>query len=212
MNVAVVGKPGVNFGWAIVGDVATEGTDIDVCVESLAVALRIGPNLGFEAPMFVPIRKDPNRLTAARKGDSGKGMPSRPFSASAGATVLVTGLVVVSYILDNLRPLVPEATVTLDWRSPLVGPGRLKLFEAFVSDQRKIADARHVEDAHLAIAAFQRGMRDPASFQSSVEEPNCLSLLGAMMLRTGWDTDPAILSRPCLMVRAHVSEHYPVED
>jgi hypothetical protein len=165
--------------------------------------------LGFEAPMFVPIRMDPKRLTAARKGDSGKGLPSRPFSASAGATSLVTGLVVVSYILNTLRPLVPEATATLDWRSPLVGSGRLLLFEAFVTDQRKTSDSRHIEDAHLAIEAFQRGMRDPASFQNSVEEPNCLSLLGAMMLRTGWETDPAILSRPCLVVRAHASEHHP---
>ena len=165
--------------------------------------------LGFEAPMFVPIRTDPERLTAARSGEFGKGLPSRPFSASAGTTVLVTGLVVVSYILNTLRPLVPEAIATLDWRSPLAGPGRLMLFEAFITDQRKTTDTRHIEDAHLAIAAFQRGMRDPANFQSSVEEPICLSLLGAMMLRTGWATDPAILSRPCLVVRAHASEHHP---
>ena len=205
MNVAVIdiGKPYANFGWAIVGDTTAEGTDIDVCVQTLAAALRIGPlALGFEAPMFVPIRTDPKRLTAARSGDCGKGMPSRPFSASAGATVLVTGLVVVPYILNALRSLVPEATATLDWRLPPGGPGWLLLFEAFVTSQRKTADTRHVEDARLAIFAFQRGMHDPASFQSSVEEPNCLSLLGAIMLRTGWNTDPAILSRPCLVVRA----------
>jgi hypothetical protein len=204
MNVAVIdiGKPGANFGWAMVGDTAGEGVDIDLCVETLAAALRIGPlALGFEAPMFVPLRNDPTRLTAARKGDSGKGMPSRPFSASAGATVLVTGLVVASYILTTLRPLVPEATATLDWRSPPVGPGQLLLFEAFVTNQRKTADTRHIEDAHLAIAAFQRGMRDPAKFQSSVDEPVCFSLLGAIMLRTAWYTDSAILSRPCLVVR-----------
>jgi hypothetical protein len=188
------------------GDTTGEGNDIDVCVQTLAEALRNGPlALGFEAPMFVPIRTDPKRLTAAREGDSGKGMPSRSFSASAGATELVTGLVVESYILATLRPLVPEATATLDWRLPPVGPGWLLLFEAFVTDQRKTSDTRHIEDAHLAIAAFQRGMCDPASFHSSVEEPNCLSLLGAIMLRTGWDTDPAILSRPCLVVRVHAS-------
>ena len=68
-------------------------------------------------------------------------------------------------------------------------PWPVALFEAFVTNQRKTGDTRHVEDARLAILAFQRGMHDPASFQSSVEEPNCLSLLGAIMLRTGWDTD-----------------------
>ena len=181
-----------------------------MCVGNLAAALRIGPPaLGFEAPMFIPIRTNPKRLTSARSGEFGKGIRSRPFSASAGATSLVTGLVVVSYILTTLRPLVPEATATLDWRLPPVGPGQLMLFEAFVTDQRKTADTRHVEDAHLAIAAFQRGMREPASFQSSVEEPSCLSLLGAMMLRTGWGVDPGILSIPCLVVRAYASEHHP---
>jgi hypothetical protein len=71
----------------MVGDTGAEGNEIDECVQSLAAALRNGPlALGFEAPMFVPIRTDPKRLTAARKGDAGKGMPSRPFSASAGAT------------------------------------------------------------------------------------------------------------------------------
>jgi hypothetical protein len=105
MNVAVVdiGKPGVNFGWAMVGNATAEGRDIDECVQSLAAALRIGPlALGFEAPMFVPIRADPKRLTVARSGEFGKGVPSRPFSAGAGAAALVTGMVVVSYILATL--------------------------------------------------------------------------------------------------------------
>ena len=159
--------------------------------------------LGFEAPIFIPIPHGPEAVDGCSQWRVLKGTaPARPFSASAGATSRVTGLAVVSFILDALRPLVPEATVTLDWRSPLVGPGRLMRFEAFVTDQRKTADTRHIEDAHLAIEAFQRGMRDPANFQSSVEEPICLSLLGAIMLRTGWDTDPAILSSPCLVVRA----------
>ena len=165
--------------------------------------------LGFEVSIFVSIPNGPNRLTAARGGEFGKRLPSRPFSASVGATSLVTGLVVVSYILNTLRSLVPEVTATLDWRLPPVGRDRQILLEAYITDQRKIADTRHVEDAHLAIAAFQRGMRDPANFQSSVDEPICLSLLGAMMLRTGWETDSAILYRPCLVVRAHAPEHHP---
>src|SRR6516162_992803 len=214
MNVAVVdiGTPGANFGWAMVGDTTAEGNDIDVCVQTLAGALRNGPlALGFEAPMFVPIRTDPNRLTAARSGEFGNGLPSRPFSASAGAASLVTGLVSSCSIFRTLcvRLCSKRQLLSTGDRCLPVQAGRLMLFEAFITDQRKTTDTRHVEDAHLAIAAFQRGMRDPANFQSSVEEPICLSLLGAMMLRTGWATDPAILSRPCLVVRAHASEHYP---
>jgi hypothetical protein len=84
--------------------------------------------------MFIPIRADPKRLTAARSGEFGKGVPSRPCSASAGATSLVTrnlvtGLAVVSYILAALRPLVPGATAMLDWRLPCTGPSLLMLFE-----------------------------------------------------------------------------------
>lgn len=193
MNVAVVdiGKPGVNFGWALVGNARAEGRDIDVCVERLAAALRIGPlALGLRGAHVHP---DPYRPEAA---DFCSQWRVWPFSASAGATSLVTGMVVVSNILAALRPLVPEAAATRDWRLPAVSPGRLMLFEAFVTGQRKTADTRQVEDARVAIAAFQRGMREPASFQSSVEEPICLSLLGAVMLRTGWGTDPAILSIP----------------
>ena len=55
----------------MVGDMTAEGNDIDVCVQTLAAALRMGRC--FEAPMFVPIRTDPKRLTAVCKGDSGKG-------------------------------------------------------------------------------------------------------------------------------------------
>ena len=72
-----------------------------------------------------------------------KTVGSTQFPGSA--TSLVTGLVVVSYVLNSLRPLVPEATATLDWRLPPVGTGRLMLFEAFITDQRETDDSRHIE-------------------------------------------------------------------
>ena len=41
----------------MLGDTAAEGTDIELCVQTLAAAPRVGPlALGFEAPMFVPVR------------------------------------------------------------------------------------------------------------------------------------------------------------
>jgi hypothetical protein len=205
MHVAVIdiGKPGKNFGWSMAGPRPSEGEDIDDCIKALALALNEdGLALGFEAPMFVPMRQDPAMLLAARNGECGKGRPSRPFSAGAGPTALVTALVVVPYVLTRLRSMAPKASATLDWRSSLRGPKHLLLFEAFVTNQRKTVTSRHIEDARLAVAAFQSGMTDPATFESSVIEPDCLNLLSAMMLRTQWSDDPGLLQQPCLVVRA----------
>lgn len=87
-----------NVGWAIVGRKSDCGTDLDKCVESLARALEAGPlALGFEAPMFVPMREEPKALMKARRGES------KAFSAGAGAAVLVTATVVVPYVLRRLK-------------------------------------------------------------------------------------------------------------
>ena len=204
MHAAVIdiGAPGKNLGWALSGPTPSDGTDLDDCIAAVAAALQTGPvALGFEAPMFVPLRDNPTILTKARCGEALQGI-SRPFSASAGATVLVTALVVVPYVLSRLRELMPRARATMDWRSPFGDHAELLLFEAFVTNQRKSTDTRHVEDAHLAIAKFQTGMQDPAGFTSAVVEQDCLNLLAASMLRTGWVTDPAVLAEPCLVVRA----------
>jgi hypothetical protein len=180
-----------------------EGVDLDECVAAIAAALRIGPvALGFEAPQFVPLRDDPMALTAGRRGEFGPGQPTRTFSASTGATVLVTSLVVVPYVLTGLRARVVGGFVTFDWKRPISEPGELLLFEAFVTDQRKDTATRHVEDARLAIADFRRGISDPQSFESSVTSPECLNLLGAALLRTGWSSDLALLSTNCLVVRS----------
>ena len=197
-----IGKPGKNLGWALSGPSPVDSTDLDACIMAVAEALRSGPvALGFEAPMFTPIRDNATTLTKARQGEVTGGI-SRPFSASAGATVLVTALVIVPYVLSRLRDLAPKATATLDWRTPMVGSADLLLFEAFVTNKQKITDTRHVEDARLAIAEFQRGMMNPASFESAVVEARRLNLLGASMLRTGWSIDPVVVGEECLVVRA----------
>jgi hypothetical protein len=203
MRVAVIdiGKPGKNLGWAV-DEPSEQGTDLDACIEALAAALREDAlALGFEATQFVPFRDDQMALTQARQGEAGPGL-ARAFSAGAGATVLVTSLVIVPYVLQRLRKRVPTATATLDWRRPMNEPGRLLLWEAFVTDQRKDGAKRHVEDACLAIADFRRGIAHPAPLESSVTAPKCLSLLGAALLRTEWSADVTLLSTPCLVVRS----------
>ena len=204
MRIAVIdiGKPGKNLGWAM-DNPDDGGTDLDECIEALVTALTLGGvALGFEAPQFVPVRYDPMTLTAARLGECGPGLSNKPFSAGAGAAALVTSLVIVTYVLGRLRERASGATVTLDWRRPITQPGDLQLFEAFVADQRKTTATRHVEDARLAITDFRRSIAQPASFESSITSPECLSLLGAALLRTKWSSDLALLSTPCLVVRS----------
>lgn len=204
LTVAVVdiGRPGANLGWAMSGPSTSAGMDIDECVVRAAEAARNGPlAFGFEAPMFVPYRSDATRLTAARHGECGGGYPNRPFPAGAGAAVTVTALVVVPYILRRLRDLLPEAVAWMDWNRMPVEACQLLLFEAFVTNQSKTGDTRHVDDARMAIAGFRSVVAGKGEIANAVAEADRLNLLGAMMLRSGWTTDISVLSEPCLVVR-----------
>jgi hypothetical protein len=194
LHVAVVdiGKL-TNLGWVVEGPSVTEsGTDIDSCIEALASAMKMGPlALGFEAPMFVPYGRKRCDLDKARKGER-----DSSFSAGAGACVLTKGLVIVPYILEGLRRRAQAARPTFKWRERL-SKQDLLLFEAFVTHVG--TSASHEECARLALKRFPKGER--ASYESAVEEPRIMNLLGAMLLRIGWIDDLAILSEPCLVVR-----------
>ena len=131
--------------------------------------------------MFVPLHRDSTNLTRGRNGER-----DRAFTAPAGSAVLVSGLVVVPYVLDKLRARAPTAIATLDWKTPLDARGHILLFEAFVSHQPESNDDPHVRDAKLAIGKFREAMRDPLAFRSAIDEPSCLNLVGAALLRTGF--------------------------
>jgi hypothetical protein len=202
MHVAVIdiGSPKKNLGWAVRGtNISDQGADLDLCIDSLLRALDQGPlALGFEAPLFVPAGRKTFDLTKARDGECAGGV-NRPFSGGPGTSVLVTALTVVPYVLDRLREGAPQAVATMDWRARLPDNGLL-LFEAFVSNQRSASPTRHIDDALLAISAFRRSAAD-SKFDSAINEPNVFSLLGAMLLRTGWTRDVSVLSKSCLVVK-----------
>ena len=205
MNVAVIdiGSPRQNnIGWPIVGPHACTGIDLDASVAALARAVRAGPlAIGFEAPMFVPMRDRPNNLTVARGGEG-----NRAFSAGAGAAVLVTGTVVVPFVLDKLRRAVPDAIVRVNWQGwpqSEAGGLQLVLFEAFVSNESKHGGSktRHVDDACAAAQALYAKFTNGEAIESSVTVERSFNLLGAMMLRTGWTNDVSVLAEPCLVIR-----------
>jgi hypothetical protein len=184
-----------NLGWVVEGaSVKESGTDIDLCIEVLARAMKNGPlALGFEGPMFVPYGRKRCDLDKCRKGEG-----DRAFSAAAGACVLAKGLVIVPYILEGLRCRVKAARPTFNWHSQLLKQNLL-LFEAFVTNMGK--SVSHEGCAQLAINQFLKGWKNRASFESSVEERCTMNLLGALLLRIGWTDDLTMLSAPCLVVR-----------
>lgn len=168
------------------------GHDVAGLIELLSTAMREGPcALGFEAPMYVPCREDPMRLTDARPGEG-----SRAWSAGAGSGALATALVVVPHILQRLRARVPSAVASMDWRRPPESPWSILLFEAFITGHAK-GDGDQ-DDARLAVEGFREACGNLAA-ANRLRNESTFSLLGAAMLRTGWASDPAVLSEPCLV-------------
>ncbi|SPE28340.1 conserved hypothetical protein [Candidatus Sulfopaludibacter sp. SbA6] len=196
LHVAVVDIGNLKkLGWVVEGPCVTEsGTDIDSCIEVLAKAVKSGPMaLGFEAPMFSPYGRNRCELDKARKGEG-----NRSYSASGGACSLTKGLVIVPYILEGLRCRSKATRPTFKWRGRL-SEGDLLLFEAFVTHVGK--SVSHEGCARLALEQFPKGQENRALFESAIEEPCTMNLLGAMLLRMGWTDDLTMLSEPCLVVR-----------
>jgi hypothetical protein len=181
VGVIDVGSPkSRNLGWAIrKGEQKSHGDNLDEFIAEFARHCDGCPAaLGFEAPLFVPIRDKALELTNARKGEG-----SRPWSASAGATVLTVALPVVTYTLGQLRTGIEAYEASLDWKGWSAGSNQLLVWEAFVSGSSKGDD--HWHDADIAAGAFQDGL-DNLDAINAIEEPNVLSLVGAALIHTGW--------------------------
>lgn len=78
-------------------------------------------SIGFESPLFLPLRADPADLARARGP-----WEHSSFAGGLGASVLVTGLVEAAYVL---RRVAREVTSDID----AAGTASLVVWEAFVS-------------------------------------------------------------------------------
>lgn len=187
-----------NFGWAVQsprGDMES-GEDIHAFVYALAELIDLGfpLALGFECPLFVPVREDPRDLTRARKGEG-----SRPWSAGGGSGALATGLTQVSWILRQIhRSVSSKPNLTLDW-SEFDRRGGLLLWEAFVSGASK--SQTHAGDAELAVNAFHQALPDPPC-ANLIAETSVLSLVGACAQWAGWPVNAEMIRQPCLVISA----------
>ena len=189
-----------HFGWGgISGDgVAAGSTRMADLAEAVAFDLMEGVPvaLGFECPLFIPLAREPENLTRARSGEG-----DRPWSAAAGAGALTTGLAQVVWILGEVRRMAgTQHRAHLDWVEFLADGRGLFLWEAFVSGAGKRGG--HIEDAQEAIAAFTTSMGEREWTSAIRCTEDTYSLIGCALLRTGWSSDPGLLSQPCIVVRA----------
>jgi hypothetical protein len=183
------------FGWA--GSENSYGSDIEQFAQRITEELRQGlpVAVGFECPLFVPVKDEPARLLEARKIDG-----SRPWSAGAGTASLAAGLVEVIWTLRAVKQGISgQCQAYLDWAQFQAAGKGLFLWEAFVSGKAKGKD--HIQDAAKAIRAFCLALPDPRN-NNTIHEDNVFSLAGAALLWSGWSEDTGILKTPCLVIKA----------
>lgn len=187
-----------NFAWAR-GErrarikITDTGKDIAGLAERIVLDFDAGHPvaLGFECPLFLPVRNDPDRLTCCREGEG-----DRPWSAGAGAQVLVTGLAETIWILRTIRR--PGIRPFLGWGAFYKAGAGVFFWEAFVTGEAK--SGSHIGDAKVGVRAFAEQL--PSEVVSLSKEEDVHSLIGAALLRTEWSTDLSLLKTPCVVIAA----------
>lgn len=186
-----------NFGWygELPGEKVRAGTDITDFAAFISTSLQrnLKVAVGFECPLFVPIRQNPMMLTSGRNGDG-----SKSWSAGAGCGALATGLVETVWVLQEvLRELNRAPKPFLQWKEFQCSSSGAYFWEAFVSGKSK--GANHSDDARIAVKAFKAALPS-LDCANKISEPIVFSLIGAALLRSGWTEDSSILSSPCHVI------------
>jgi hypothetical protein len=187
------------FGWA--ADTPDQndilmGTDIEAFANLISSSISNGSKvaIGFECPLFVPMRSDPLLVNSARNGEG-----NRSWSAGAGTGALATGLVEVLWVLKRVAALQGQPPkAELSWPT-FINSHSVFLWEAFVTSGAK--GSGHAEDAAIAIECFKAALPNLGD-ANAIEESSVLSLVGAAALRAGWADDINMLSAPCLVIKA----------
>jgi hypothetical protein len=175
------------------------GTDMGVFAEAItdAIKRKVKVSLGFECPLFVPVRDDPQRVASARTGDG-----QRSWSAGAGTGALATGMVQSLWVLRRVKDILGYAPrSTFDW-DDFDRTDSVLLWEVFVTSGAK--RITHVHDAEAALVSFltQAGRTENVS---AIDESDVMSLIGACAIRAGWNTDIELLWKPCIVIKAQPS-------
>lgn len=194
--------PRNRFAWARrIPSVDREEVHRPESITSLAAAvvgvLRDGEPaaLGFEAPLFLPVPEDPDRLGKARPCDA----PSPSWSSNVGASVLATAMVQVPWTLRFIHDQLPDLRVHVRWPPFAEQQDGLLLWEAFVSGAAK--GETHEEDARRGVEAFCEQLPNPGDpVAEETERP--ISLLTAAAIWAGFELPADHMRCGCLLVRA----------
>lgn len=189
--------PQGNFGWAsfIDGEFKT-GTDISILAADIANAINseFKVSIGFECPLFVPVRDEPRTVASARHGEG-----QRSWSAGAGTGALATGMVQSLWVMRRVKDILGyPPKPTFDWEE-FEKTNSVLLWEAFVTLDAK--RKTHRQDAEAALRRFL-AFNDKLKDVSAIKESNVMSLIGACAIRAGWSKDIDILRKPCLVIKA----------
>ncbi|WP_438853055.1 hypothetical protein [Brevundimonas nasdae] len=178
-----VGGP-EKIGWAASNGRSGEGRDLDMILRDVADALNDGTPvaIGFEAPIWTPRREDLKRITSRRLG--AEITFNRAWSAGAGCGAMGAALGLMPWCFKQIALGTNKRLATTS-RIAFQERGGLFVWEAFVSGAAKAAT--HMDDASLALAAFQaRGLSEP----SDVPDEPAINLAAAALMATGWAIDP----------------------
>ena len=188
--------PNNKFGWASsIGGKLETGTDISIFAANIAHAVgrKDKVSIGFECPLFVPVRDEPHMVASTRRGEG-----NRSWSAGAGTGALATGMVQSLWVMRRVKDILGYALKpTFDWEE-FEKTNSVFLWEAFVTSEA--GKLTHIE---AASAALKRFVAIAGSYENfgDIDESNVLSLIGACAIRSGWSKDVELLWSPCLVVK-----------
>jgi hypothetical protein len=199
-----------HLGWAVIeGAGATHGRDPADVVGTSSSILNRGLQLaiGFECPLYVPVRDNPLELTCCRKGERYVNWCGGP-----GGAVLSTGLVQAHWILTRIARAAPGIRGTTRWSEFASGNCQLLAGEAFVTskdgrrpDLKRFRIGRmggHEHDALTGAATFVERLDSGAAVESDLESEPSMSLIAWHLLSCSLSADRSLLTEPCIVIKA----------
>jgi hypothetical protein len=155
-------------------------------------------SIGFECPLYFDVYDE--KVNRQRLIDEG-----RSWSASAGATSMATGLAQTNFIFRRLK----SEFTSLKYRV-VTSPKDLKLdynifiWEAFITGNAKFRDKKnpnaHIEDCKIAIKEYKRVVKNK-KLKEKIYKFECMSLIGAILMRNGCVTNENVLSQRPLVIK-----------